>query len=522
MLSLTQILLTMKRISFAASICAIMFLFGSCSTTVVNGDDPTPQPGHADGKLHIRLTANDYTRAGEDGTVTSLHIAFYNSDECMGVEEAEWLGGDKGYEVDVPATPGKRPDKIVAFANLDGADVAKVNCGLSTLDQVIATGFESADKGLVMSSSRYFDADGKDMLATALSDANYDGDAVAIALERVAAKVKFTNGIAGNQSVEMNKGATKDKHTLVLTIDGWGLSAVEKSSSLVKRMSWHATKPWSGWNVDGKSYWAHSVSWDNTVTFPVAGETAPVEGYTLSYPKYSELTNAYGAEVLTHETTRPPEDYTKDNAVASVIIKGHYTLDGTAQTFYRYVDGIYTEDELWETLSQQQNVAFDTNGYSKYPVAAFKQDTRLINVAGVPSNYFTIQFNENAPLDRYYDRNKKKLSDYEPSEVNQKLIESVGFVEKFEMGKCAFIVPIRHKNYDADAETQAEGAYGLVRNHFYNLTLKSIEGIGTGVASDNDLVLESDFESALPQYKVNVTITVNPWETMNQDVNIKK
>lgn len=510
----------MKRTSFAASVCAVMFLFGSCSTTVVNGDDPNPQLGQTEGKLHIHLTANDYTRAMEEGTVASLHIAFYYGDECMGIQEAEV--SDDGYVVDVPATPGKRPDKIVAFANLDDADVAKVNCGFSALDKVLATGFESAGKGLVMSSARYFEADGKDMLATSLSDANYDGDAVAIFLERVAAKVKFTNGITGNQSVEMNKAATKDKRTLVLTIDGWGLSAIEKSSSLVKSMSWPATGLWTGWSGDHQSHWAHSVSWDNAVTFPVAGQTAPAEGYTLSYPKYSELTNADGSEVLTHETTRPAEDYARDNAVASVIIKGHYTLDGTAQTFYRYVDGIYTEDELWETLSQQQNVAFDTNGSSKYSVAAFKEDARLINVAGVPSNYFTIQFDEYSPLDVYYDRNRKKLSDYELSEVNQKLIESVGYVEKFEMGKCAFIVPIRHKNYDADVETQAEGAYGLVRNHFYNLTLKSIEGIGAGVASDNDLVLESDFESALPQYEVNMTITVNPWETMNQDINIKK
>lgn len=510
----------MKRTSFAASVCAVMFLFGSCSTTVVNGDDPNPQPGQTEGKLHIHLTANDYTRAMEEGTVASLHIAFYYGDECMGIQEAEV--SDDGYVVDVPATPGKRPDKIVAFANLDNADVAKVNCGFSALDKVLATGFESAGKGLVMSSARYFDADGKDMLAISLSDANYDGDAVAIFLERVAAKVKFTNGITGNQSVEMNKAATKDKRTLVLTIDGWGLSAIEKSSSLVKSMSWPATGLWTGWSGDYQSHWAHSVSWDNAVTFPEAGQTAPAEGYTLSYPKYSELTNADGTEVLSHETTRPAEDYARDNAVASVIIKGHYTLDGTAQTFYRYVDGIYTEDELWETLSQQQNVAFEPGGVAKYPSAAFKQDARLINVAGVPSNYFTIQFDEYSPLDVYYDRNRKKLSDYELSEVNQKLIESVGYIEKFEMGKCAFIVPIRHKNYDADVETQAEGAYGLVRNHFYNLTLKSIEGIGAGVASDNDLVLESDFESALPQYEVNMTITVNPWETMNQDINIKK
>lgn len=516
----------MKRTSFAASVCAVMFLFGSCSTTVVNGDDPNPQPGQTEGKLHIRLTANDYTRAMEEGTVASLHIAFYYGDECMGIQEAEV--SDDGYVVDVPATPGKRPDKIVAFANLDDADVAKVNCGFSALDKVLATGFESAGKGLVMSSARYFEADGKDMLAISLSDANYDGDAVAIFLERVAAKVKFTNGITGNQSVEMNKAATKDKRTLVLTIDGWGLSAIEKSSSLVKSMSWPATGLWTGWSGDHQSHWAHSVSWDNAVTFPVAGQTAPAEGYTLSYPKYSELTNADGTEVLSHETTRPAEDYARDNAVASVIIKGHYTLDGTAQTFYKYGDGIYTEaeeDELWNVfLGASQGVFYDFNG--NLDITYLKRSAELINVAG--TGLYCLQLNENVVDSEIQEQSRvwiyndsgSRLQDYDV--VNQNLIERVGYVEKFEMGKCAFIVPIRHKNYDADAETQAEGAYGLVRNHFYNLTLKSIEGIGAGVASDNDLVLESDFESALPQYKVNMTITVNPWETMNQDINIKK
>ncbi len=516
----------MKRTSFAASVCAVMFLFGSCSTTVVNGDDPNPQPGQTEGKLHIHLTANDYTRAMEEGTVSSLHIAFYYGDECMGVQEAEV--SDDGYVVDVPATPGRRPDKIVAFANLDDADVAKVNCGFSALDKVLATGFESAGKGLVMSSARYFEADGKDMLAISLSDANYDGDAVAIFLERVAAKVKFTNGITGNQSVEMNKAATKDKRTLVLTIDGWGLSAIEKSSSLVKSMSWPATGLWTGWSGDHQSHWAHSVSWDNAVKFPVAGQIAPAEGYTLSYPKYSELTNVDGSEVLTHETTRPAEDYAKDNAVASVIIKGHYTLDGTAQTFYKYGDGIYVEaeeDELWNVfLGASEGIFYDA--YEKPNLAFFKSAVKLVPVNG--TGLYHLQLTEEVTESKaneswavwIYDSEWRRLQDYDG--VNANLIERVGYVEKFEMGKCTFIVPIRHKNYDADVETQAEGAYGLVRNHFYNLTLKSIEGIGAGVASDNDLVLESDFESALPQYKVNMTITVNPWETMTQDINIKK
>jgi len=505
-----------------ASVYAIMFLFGSCTSTTVIGDDPEPAPEQSIGKLHIHLTTNGYTRANTEDEVETLHIAFYKEDECMGIEEA--VAGDSEYTVDVPATPGSRPDKIVAFANLGAADVANINCKLSSLNTVIATGLQTEGKGFVMASSRCFDTNGADMLATAISDDNYEkGSPVAIALDRVATKVSLTNEIKVNPSVDMKKGATKETRKLVLNLEGWGLSAVEQTSYLVKQMTYKTgDELWTDWNKDNVSHWAHSVSWDKTVSFPVAGETPPANGYALKYPKYSELTNGFGNEVFEHETTRPAKDYTTHNAVASVIIKGHYTLDGTAQTFYRYGDGIYTEEELWEMLSHQQNVVFASGGVAKCSAADLKKESRLVNVAGKPSNLFTIQFDESSELSLYYDKSGKELSLDNLVSLNEKLIESVGYVEKFESGKCVFIVPIQHQNYLADAEVQAEGAYGLVRNHYYNLTLKSIEGMGTGVASENDIVLESDYGSSVPQYKVSITVNVNPWTTLNQNIDIKK
>ena len=62
-------------------------------------------------------------------------------------------------------------------------------------------------------------------------------------------------------------------------------------------------------------------------------------------------------------------------------------------------------------------------------------------------------------------------------------------------------------------------SYGLVCNHFYKISVKSIEGMGKGIANEGDYLLESEFVNDT-EYNVSFNVNVVPWTLVEQDINI--
>ena len=98
--------------------------------------------------------------------------------------------------------------------------------------------------------------------------------------------------------------------------------------------------------------------------------------------------------------------------------------------------------------------------------------------------------------------------------------ETVG-VEYFQKGVCYYNILIRHD--DAITATMAHGKYGVVRNNWYTLTINSVKQPGTPWIPDktdptnpeNPGENNDDNEAYL-----SVDITVNPWTTWNQGVDL--
>lgn len=73
--------------SFAATL-----LFASCTTSVIS-EDPPYEPAKESPRLYIDIITGDFTRTTDPGSetenkVSTLHLAFYHGDDCVGVEEA--------------------------------------------------------------------------------------------------------------------------------------------------------------------------------------------------------------------------------------------------------------------------------------------------------------------------------------------------------------------------------------------------------------------------------------------------
>lgn len=98
--------------------------------------------------------------------------------------------------------------------------------------------------------------------------------------------------------------------------------------------------------------------------------------------------------------------------------------------------------------------------------------------------------------------------------------ETVG-VEYFQGGVCYYNILIRHD--DAITGTMAHGKYGVVRNNWYTLTINSVKQPGTPWIPDKTDPTEpekpgennDDAEAYL-----SVNITVNPWTTWSQGVDL--
>lgn len=98
--------------------------------------------------------------------------------------------------------------------------------------------------------------------------------------------------------------------------------------------------------------------------------------------------------------------------------------------------------------------------------------------------------------------------------------ETVG-VEYFQKGVCYYNILIRHD--DAIKATMAHGKYGVVRNNWYTLTINSVKQPGSPWLPDptdpTDPEKPGENDDPKDAYLA-VTITVNPWTTWSQGVDL--
>lgn len=146
------------------------------------------------------------------------------------------------------------------------------------------------------------------------------------------------------------------------------------------------------------------------------------------------------------------------------------------------------------------------------------------DVANVPANYVTLQFTETAQLkNRFFDAKGVSYEESEKDKLNKALAAECGYYEKFDNGKCYFIVPIKNVTSETLSDTET-GKFGLVRNHHYNITINSINGLGTGLVDSQSFIpLRYTYSGqSSSAYKVNANVSVNEWQDVNQTVDIPK
>ena len=502
-----------------------MFLIGSCSSeeirTEQNPFTPTPETV----TLRFKLGANTFTRADEEGNeVENIQLVFYrsNSDSNGSALFLQKVSAEKDvendiYTADVEIIPNKEPDIFVAFVNLPSDAAIPTQLDGNSL---IANEITSSEGNLLMSTPRYFDGSHNDI---SFQTFDYTStEPITIELERLAAKVNVSKNSDANAFPPIAMYDAEGKKTsLNLNLTGWGLNCIDKGTYLIRQIdSFNEMNTllaaWSGWYDSTNK----TLNWSKSLNYSV-NSVDPSNTDKIDFITFKDANNQFGEDFFSHETTRALTVTSNPNSKPSIVLKGYYTIgeDDQPKTFYRVRNSIFKEDELWEYFNKNISKKIKINGAVPTVEEAkkFFEFSRITEFNGkpLPSSYISLQVKKDfdqLPEITYSDG---EVPDTE--NLNSTLKNLCGPVEKFNNGSCLFTVPIEHQTFGENT------LYGLVRNHYYQVSINHISGLGNGVMDDNQIVVEDPvFEDEDSSYTVSFKLHIREWTDVIQNVEIKK
>ena len=496
---------------------------------------------------------DDYENGTTDeSTIKKVRFYFFNGDGSpyliknpgiAGVEGGEnknWLEASPADDSSTSGTPSQiekitqtvlvingvqsaAPAAIVAVVNPETVDAATLKNGktmrLSELRySAVGSQFYKKDattgavSDFVMSNSVYVNA-GEDVCASLVaghvttSAETAKAKPVDLYVERVVAKVTadvdnsaFKLGDGTNW--ENTKYGTKDPvgqsgdYNVYAVIDGWGLANENGKAEVEKQVD----KTWTNGTL-GFTPWTtadyHRCFWETSVAFDAgAGGNQPVN------PTFNQL-KAKMQDVLYTLPNTPGSKVTnlKDNDLTKFAVAATLKYKDAAGNWHdaeicRYngvsILGIDNLKKQVALTFSQYYTSTDATTYTQLS----KNDIDFKDPDGTMQQYRvtpTLAADPAGTTKKYY---TKTTSGTTPTftEVPKATVLAAIEADKAEIrkdGRAYYYVPIKHlENTGGIAE------YGIVRNHFYKITLTGITGFGTPVYDPNKVV-----DPAVPTYE---------------------
>lgn len=438
------------------------------------------------------------------------------------------------------------PSAIVAVVNPETVDAATLkNGGTMRLSELRNTAVgqnfykKNASTGavseFVMSNSVYVNT-GEDVCASlvaghvATSAEDATKKPVELYVERVVAKVtanvdETAFKLGDGTDWETTKYGTKTAvgkigdNEVYAVIDGWGLASENGKAEIEKKVD----KTWSDGNL-GFSPWTtsdyHRCFWEQSVAFDAGiGGNQPVNHkYRDLKAKMNEVLYTLPNTPTNKVTDLQNNDLTK-LAVAATLKYKDAAGNWNDADICRYngvqflgVDNLKKQVAL--TFSQYYT-STDAHTYTqlsasdidfKDPDGTMQQYRVTPTLAADPAGtkkYYTKTTSGTTPTFTVVDK-ATVLAAIEASKA-----------EIRKGGKAYYYVPIKHLG-----NTGELAEYGIVRNHFYKITLSGIKGFGTPVYNPDQVV-----KPVVPTYEdtyLAARVQVLQWRVVNQNANLGK
>lgn len=384
----------------------------------------------------------------------------------------------------------------------------------------------------VMSNSVYVNA-GEDVCASLVaghvttSAETAKAKAVDIYVERVVAKVtadvdnnafELGNGTNwGNTKYGTKKPVGKSgDYDVYAVIEGWGLANENGKAEVEKQVN----KTWADGTL-GFTPWTtsdyHRCFWEKSVAFDAgAGANPPVN------PTFNQL-NAKMRDVLYTLPNTPESKVTdlKNNALTKLAVAATLRYKDASDNWHyaeicRYngvsilgIDNLKRQVAL--TFSQYYTSTDGTN-YTQLS----KDDINFKDPDATTQQYLVTPTLADAPAGtKYY---TKSTTGTTPTfnEVDKAKVLAAIEADKAEIrkdGRAYYYVPIKHLGGTGEL-----AEYGIVRNHFYKITLSGIKGFGTPVYDPAKVVVP-----AVPTYQdtyLAARVQVLQWRVVTQSASL--
>lgn len=421
-----------------------------------------------------------------------------------------------------------------------------LEAGTSTIDDLYGKWFlntsdiTSAENGfLMLNSPLYNGTNAQTLVPVTVSSNPEQAETANIYVERVVAKVDVsintTTTSGGDYFTEGNKSGlnvkddgsiyTGDKVVFVDTDPnaeklGWTLNVTNKNTKPLRDVSGVAT--WKGYNITNagfigtsavydswfRIYWAIDNNYDATATatdFNVYNETnKPADG---SWGDYSTSTTDGIKPQYCLENTAHAADV-KNNNTTAVLIKATY-----------WVDGFDAEDKSFFMIDDNA-ATVNTNDFLEKIATTLSVESNTLSInADADGGYYESAVNTNGVSGLRSLINGIPANDGGNNYDN--MLASLGTIRYYKDGGCYYYaVPIKHFNDITKPAGEITddnflGAYGVVRNNWYQITINSVSGPGAPGVTDPDDEPVVDEEGY-----IKCSINVLSWAKRSQGVDL--
>lgn len=551
---------------FKSLFCALLagLTLSACSNEdgIKGGDDQNTDQAYV--TISLR-NAGALTRGTDGGNengiaaenaVNTAEFYFYNADGTYNQhvgKALEWNDATGNVEKIANATVvlqnlkkvGK-PKYVVCVLN--ATPKAYENKTLAQLKEELLTSYLNGAY-FIMSNSTYNNGDAASLnFATVIKDENFlkekptpetltTANAVQIYVERVASKIEvgvasslLTDGkiSLGNYDVD---GTTQN---ITIKVLGWGINALNKTSYVEKRVpaTWDNLGDFA-WDAKDlfRSFWACSPNY-NGGEYPASFadgkasnnelETAVKESYTLKYVSWNSLAKNLGEYDYCLENTNTKNELESGNfkaKVTHVLLKAQ-TEAGTDLISY---DGrLYTLNKFMARVLGQLNLSaykVTTDGSNTTYTQIGVGDLRVVNTY---DGTITVGLTDDAKAANWSSTSgttTELTAAALATQIANVQIEA-DYYKQGMMYYCILVEHLRGGKFSVGNDlkvTVNEADYGVVRNHYYKLTVNSITKLGTAVYNpDEEIVPNMEPQT----YFVGAQVNILSWKVVNQSVDL--
>lgn len=388
---------------------------------------------------------------------------------------------------------GTVPSKMVAVANLGKASEIYnqlTNISLSEFHRLTRAAKTSIPKSgeFVMSSSTYQDKDGNTIYWSDIKFENIGTTPEAaiacpvnVHIERLAAKFTVTLDPKADKVKDdlfivatrplLDADGNQTSKTFYAKISGWDLNGTPTSAFISKNID-AADVPFDNWNISAafRSCWAQ---------VPAANGLA--NGLNTKF-KWASLKNQIGEFDYCYENTLQPYVEKVQDAsskAVKVLLRAHITDEaGTPLDLISWAGTLYKTDDFKTMVARMVQ-----GDEGKPGLVTFQRDSK--DKMHVVSTYY-----------------------------NDEKINTFDNVRHWEQGVCYYIVNVRHTT-----DEDGKNVFGVVRNHYYKVSVNSIAGLGTpGGTDDHDKPENPDPE--LESF-VAATVDILDWHVVDYSVDVE-